>query len=220
MSAGPLLLVGLGNPGPAYAGNRHNIGFNVVDAICDRHGFGPFRRKFDGQVAEGRIGDRRVLALKPMTYMNESGRAVGQAARFHKIPPVDVVVFHDELDLAAGKVRVKDGGGLAGHNGLRSISAHIGPAFRRVRLGIGHPGGKDRVTGHVLKDFAKADRVWLDPLLEACATHAPLLVAGDAGAFMSKVAMAVNPPRPKPPRPAPQSSASDSDATGSDSDGL
>jgi PTH1 family peptidyl-tRNA hydrolase len=192
-----LLVVGLGNPGPAYAGNRHNIGFMAVDAIARRHGFGAFRARFQGEIAEGTVAGRPILLLEPMTYMNESGRSVGAAARFYKIPTEDIVVFHDELDLAAGKLRVKDGGGHAGHNGLRSLHGHVGPGFRRVRLGIGRPGDRQQVVGHVLKNFAKADAAWLDPLLDAVAEQFPLLVQGDAGAFMSKVALAMNPPKPK-----------------------
>lgn len=197
MSSERLLVVGLGNPGPAYAANRHNIGFMAADAIVERHGLGPYRSRFQGEAAEGTVAGRKVLVLKPMTYMNNSGQAVAAAARFYKIPPEDMVVFHDELDLPAGKLRVKDGGGHAGHNGLRSIHAHLGPGYGRVRLGIGHPGDKDRVTGHVLQDFAKADRVWLEPMLDAIGREFPLLAGGNAGAFMSKVAMAVNPPKPK-----------------------
>lgn len=197
MSSTRLLVVGLGNPGAAYAGNRHNIGFMAADAVVRRHGFDPFRAKFQGEVAEGTVAGRRILVLKPMTYMNESGRSVAQAARFYGIAPEDILVFHDELDLVSGKVRVKDGGGHAGHNGLRSLHVHIGPDYRRVRLGIGHPGDKGRVIGHVLKNFAKSDAAWLDPLLDAIAEQFPLLVKGDAGAFMSKVALATSPPKPK-----------------------
>lgn len=199
-------MVGLGNPGSGYAANRHNIGFMAVDAIVEHHGLGPYRARFQGQVAEGTVAGRKVLILKPMTYMNNSGQAVAAAARFYKIPPADmaknIIVFHDELDLAAGKLRVKEGGGHAGHNGLRSIHAHIGADYARVRLGIGHPGDKDRVTGHVLQDFAKADRAWLDPLLDAIGGEFPHLVRGDAGTFMSKVALAIRPPRPKAAKPA------------------
>jgi PTH1 family peptidyl-tRNA hydrolase len=191
----PLLIVGLGNPGPKYQANRHNIGFMAVDAIAGRHGFSPFRSRFQGELAEGVVGDENVLILKPMTFMNESGRSVAAAARFFKIPVERIVVFHDELDLAEGKIRVKNGGGHAGHNGLRSLHAHLGPDYRRVRLGIGHPGDKDRVVGHVLKDFAKADAAWLEALLDAVADAFPHLVRGDAGAFMSKVALALNPPK-------------------------
>ncbi len=196
----PLLVVGLGNPGAAYADNRHNIGYMAVDAIARRHRWAPFQRRFQGEVAEGVLEGRKILVLKPTTYMNESGRSVSTAARFFKLAPAEVLVFHDEIDLAAGKLRVKRGGGHAGHNGLRSITAHIGPDFRRVRLGIGHPGSKDRVIGHVLKDFDKADAAWLEPLLDAIAAHFPLLAAGDDGAFMSKVALTLNPPPPKPAR--------------------
>lgn len=197
------LVVGLGNPGPEYAGNRHNIGFMAADAIARRHGFGPFRAKFQGLAADGVIGGAKVLLLKPMTYMNLSGQAVGTAARFHKIPLEHVIVMHDELDLAPGRVRAKTGGGSAGHNGLKSIDAHLGREYRRVRLGIGHPGDRDRVTGHVLKDFAKADREWLDPLLEAIADAMPLLLAGDESAFLNKVALAGGGGR----RPAPDKGA-------------
>ena len=205
MTSERVLLAGLGNPGPKYAGNRHNIGFMALDAIIRRYRFAVGPARFHGAIATGRIAGREALALKPLTYMNESGRAVGAAARFYKIAPADVFVFHDELDLAAGKVRVKQGGGAAGHNGLRSIDALFGNDYWRVRLGIGHPGDSRRVLGHVLDDFEEADRQWLDPLLQAVAEHTPLLVAGDASAFASKVALALNPPRPKPaaasPRP-------------------
>jgi PTH1 family peptidyl-tRNA hydrolase len=218
MSSTRLLVVGLGNPGAAYAGNRHNIGFMAAEAIARRHGFGAFRARFQGEIAEGTVAGRPILVLKPMTYMNESGRSVGAAARFYKIPTEDIVVFHDELDLAAGKLRVKDGGGHAGHNGLRSLHGHVGPGFRRVRLGIGHPGDKGRVVGHVLKDFAKADAAWLDPLLDAIAEQFPLLVRGDAGAFMSKVALATNPPKPKRAGPPDPSDPPDSGAPGSSED--
>lgn len=192
-----LLLVGLGNPGKDYAGNRHNIGFRVVDAITRRYGFPPFRSKFQGDMAEGTVAGVKVLALKPQTYMNESGRSVLAAATFYKIPPEDILVLHDELDLDAGKIRVKPGGGLAGHNGLKSIKAHLGPDFRRLRLGIGHPGDKDKVTGHVLKDFAKADEKWLVPLMDAIADEFPRLVEGDNSGFMSRVALALAPPKEK-----------------------
>jgi PTH1 family peptidyl-tRNA hydrolase len=191
----PLLVVGLGNPGPKYQANRHNIGFMAVDAIAKRYGFGPFRSRFQGELAEGLVGDENVLILKPMTFMNESGRSVAAAARFFKIPVERIVVFHDELDLAEGKIRVKHGGGHAGHNGLRSLHAHLGPDYRRVRLGIGHPGDRNRVVGHVLKDFAKADAAWLEALLDAVADNFPHLVKGDEASFMSKVALALNPPK-------------------------
>ncbi|MCW5699842.1 MAG: aminoacyl-tRNA hydrolase [Rhodospirillales bacterium] len=201
-SASVLLVVGLGNPGPGYARNRHNVGFMAVDSIVRRHRFQPFRKRFHGDLSEGVIDGRTVRVLKPMTYMNDSGRAVVAAAGFYKIPPADILVFHDELDLAAGKVRCKSGGGHAGHNGLRSIHAHIGPSYRRVRIGIGHPGDKDRVVGHVLKDFSKADDTWLVPLLDAIADRFPLLAAGDDAAFMSGVALTLNPPKRKSERPA------------------
>jgi peptidyl-tRNA hydrolase, PTH1 family len=211
-----VLLVGLGNPGPKYAGNRHNIGFMALAAIARRHNFGAFRARFRGEVASGQLTGQDALALKPLTFMNESGLSVGEAARFYKIPPASVFVFHDELDLAAGKVRVKLGGGAAGHNGLRSIDAHFANGYWRVRLGIGHPGDKRRVLGHVLDDFDETDRQWLDPVLAAVAENIPLLVAGDEGAFMSKVALALTPPRPKPDRPRPdaaQRSAPEATAT-------
>ncbi|RME17075.1 MAG: aminoacyl-tRNA hydrolase, partial [Alphaproteobacteria bacterium] len=167
------LFVGLGNPGAKYARNRHNIGFMALDRIAEDHGFGPWRAKFQGLVSEGRLGGEKVVLLKPQTYMNLSGQAVGEAMRFFKLAPADVIVFHDELDLAPGKVRLKLGGGHAGHNGLRSIHAHIGEAYGRVRLGIGHPGHKDRVTAWVLADFPKADEVWLDDLLRGVSDGAP-----------------------------------------------
>ena len=195
-----LLVVGLGNPGSRHARNRHNIGFMAIDAIARRHGFARFRARFHGQAAEGAIAGQKVVALKPLTFMNDSGRSVAAAAAFYKVPPADVVVLHDEIDLASGKLRVKTGGGLAGHKGLKSVAAHLGAGFRRVRLGVGHPGDKDRVAGHVLKNFAKADRAWLETILEAIAENFGLVVEGDDAAFMSKVALAVNPPRPKPPK--------------------
>lgn len=169
------LLVGLGNPGAQYARNRHNIGFMAVDAIAGAHGFGPWRAKFSAEVAEGRVGAAKVVALKPQTYMNLSGDAVQAAAAFWKVAPGDIIVFHDELDLEPGKVRVKTGGGHAGHNGLRSIMGHLGPEFVRVRLGIGHPGDKALVTPHVLGDFARAEADWLDDLLRGVARGAPSL---------------------------------------------
>ncbi|MGH6947538.1 MAG: aminoacyl-tRNA hydrolase [Kiloniellales bacterium] len=192
-----LLLVGLGNPGRRYAANRHNIGFLVLDEIARRYGFGPWRTRFQGEVAEGRIGGARVVALKPQTFMNLSGQSVGEAMRFFKLEPEDVLVVHDEIDLAPGKLRVKPGGGAAGHNGIRDIIDHIGPDFRRLRLGVGHPGEKGEVHGHVLHDFAKADREWLVPLLEAVTEEFSRLVAGDANGFMSRAAQHLVPPRPK-----------------------
>ena len=197
-----LLFVGLGNPGADYARNRHNIGFMAVDAIVRRHGFSPWRAKFHGEICEGAVGAEKVVALKPMTYMNDSGRAVAAACQFYKIEPKDVVVFHDELDLDPGRLRLKIGGGHAGHNGLRSIQAHIGADFRRVRLGIGHPGAKERVTGHVLGDFAKVDRDWLEPLLDDVADASPLLVAGDDTGFMNRIAgRPAEKAQPKPAAP-------------------
>ncbi|WP_061931635.1 aminoacyl-tRNA hydrolase [Aureimonas sp. AU22] len=185
-----LLMVGLGNPGAQYAGNRHNIGFMAVDEIARRPGFSPWSKKFQGEIAEGQVGSEKVLLLKPQTFMNESGRSVQAAAAFYKIAPAQIVVFHDELDLPPAKVRVKIGGGHGGHNGLRSIDAHLGKDYRRVRLGIGHPGSKERVNPHVLGDFAKVDREWLEPLLEAVARNAEALVAGEDAVFMNKVTLA------------------------------
>jgi len=182
-----LLFVGLGNPGAKYARNRHNIGFMAVDEIARRHGFGPWRRRFQGETAEGTLESERVILLRPMTYMNESGRAVQEAASFFKIGAGDVTVFQDELELPPGKLRVKIGGGIAGHNGLRSISAHIGNDYRRVRLGIGHPGVKELVHGHVLSDFAKADMPWVEALCEAVADNAALLTGKRDSTFANKV---------------------------------
>lgn len=193
------LVVGLGNPGAKYARNRHNIGFMAADEIVRRHSFSPWRARFQGEATEGQIGADKVLVLKPMTYMNDSGRAVQEACAFYKIAPEDIVVLHDELDLAPGKMRVKRGGGHAGHNGLRSLHAHVGETYARIRLGIGHPGDKDRVTGYVLSDFAKADREWLEPLLDAVAEHIGLVFAGRDEDYMTKVAQAVKPPRSSKP---------------------
>jgi len=196
-----LLLVGLGNPGPEYARNRHNVGFMVADEIARRHGFAPQRNRFQGLVSEGRLGGEPALILKPMTYMNESGRSVGAAMRYRELQPADVLVVHDEIDLAAGKLRMKKGGGTAGHNGLRSIEAHIGRDFRRMRIGVGRPTHKEDVLRWVLRDFPKSDREWLDPLLEAIAEAAPLLAKGQDSAFASKVALSLNPPESKPSPP-------------------
>lgn len=186
------LWAGLGNPEPGMARQRHNIGFMAIDAIARRHGFSPWRQRFKGQVAEGMVGGEKILALKPMTYMNASGESVQQAAAFYKLGPADITAFHDELDLAPGRVRVKRGGGAAGHNGLRSMDRQLGsPDYWRVRLGIGHPGHKDRVTGHVLGDFAKVDQPWLAELLDAVADAAPMLARDEPEAFMTRVAMLV-----------------------------
>jgi PTH1 family peptidyl-tRNA hydrolase len=185
-----LLWVGLGNPEPSMARNRHNIGFMAIDVITHRHGFSPWRQRFKGLVAEGNVGGEKVLALKPQTYMNASGESVQQAAAFYKLPVQSIAAFHDELDLVAGKVRVKQGGGAAGHNGLRSMDRLLGdPNYWRVRLGIGHPGSKERVLGHVLGDFGKDDRDWLVTLLDAVADAAPLLAQERPPDFMSRVAM-------------------------------
>lgn len=194
------LFVGLGNPGERYARQRHNVGFMAIERIAQRHGFGPWRSRFRGRLAEGTLNGERTWLLEPQTFMNESGRAVAEAVRFMKLPLEEVLVFHDELDLAAGKVRVKLGGGVAGHNGLRSLDACLGSKeFRRVRIGIGHPGHKDRVIGHVLSDFYKADQTWLEPLLDAIADAAPLLAAGDDAGFMNRVALLTQPPKPERP---------------------
>jgi peptidyl-tRNA hydrolase, PTH1 family len=186
-----LLFVGLGNPGSQYVGNRHNIGFLVVQAIAKRHGFPPWRRRFQGVATEGTIGSERVLLLLPGTYMNESGRAVGEAAHFYKLGLAAIVVFHDEIDLAPGKVRVKTGGGIAGHNGLRSISAHVGNDYRRVRIGVGHPGDKDLVHRYVLSDFAKDERDWVAALIDIIADNAGMLAAGQDASFQNKVHLAL-----------------------------
>ena len=209
------LIVGLGNPGANYAMNRHNVGFMALDRIAADHGFPPWRRAFRGEVAEGRLGAQKVALLKPGTYMNLSGDAVGDAVRFWKLTPADVTVIHDELDLAPGKCRVKTGGGHAGHNGLRSIHAHIGDAYGRVRLGIGHPGHKDAVADYVLHDFAKDDGPWLDDLLRGISDGAVALAEGDGARFMNAVALRTSPPRPKtspPPSPAAPPQANDAAA--------
>jgi PTH1 family peptidyl-tRNA hydrolase len=192
-----LLLVGLGNPGSGYANNRHNIGFMAIDAIAKYYSFSTFSKKFQGRIAEGLIDGVKVLALKPETFMNESGRSVAAVCNFFKIFPDQIIVLHDEIDLAHSKVRVKRGGGHAGHNGLRSIHEHIGPDYGRVRIGIGHPGDKELVVDHVLKNFSKADSRWVDNVLDAISNHATLLAAGRDGDFMSKVAAEYNPPKLK-----------------------
>jgi len=209
------LFVGLGNPGAKYAQNRHNIGFMAVDRIAADHGFAPWRGKFQGSLCEGVLAGEKVLLLKPETFMNLSGQSVGEAMRFYKLTAADITVFHDELDLAPGKCRAKTGGGHAGHNGLRSLHQHIGPDYNRVRLGIGHPGHKDRVAAYVLHDFARADQDWLDNLLRGISDGAAALASGDTGRFQNAVALRVAPPRsstsPKsattPAKPAAQTEA-------------
>jgi peptidyl-tRNA hydrolase, PTH1 family len=186
-----LLLVGLGNPGARYVGNRHNIGFMTLEAIAKRHGIGPWRRRFQGVACEGPIAGERVLLLLPGTYMNESGRAVAEAAQFYKLSAGDITVFHDEIELPPGKVRVKVGGGIAGHNGLRSITAHVGNDYRRVRIGVGHPGAKDLVEHYVLSDFAKSERGWVEALIDILADHVELLVRGQDASFQNKVHLAM-----------------------------
>ncbi len=211
-----LLLVGLGNPGPSHAENRHNIGFMAVDRIVARHGLGVYRSRFQGLIAEGRLDGTKVLALKPLTYMNESGRCVGEAQRFYKLAPEDIIVIHDEIDLKSGKLRVKRGGGHAGHNGLRSIDAHIGRDYRRVRIGVGHPGDKDLVHPYILGNFAKADKEWVERMLDAVTEAVPLLIAGDDAGFTTKVAAIVHPQRPGKPRqvkPSTPAPAEDAPAT-------
>lgn len=198
------LIIGLGNPGAKYAQNRHNIGFMALDRIAADHGFAPWRGKFQGSMSEGRFGSDKVILLKPETFMNLSGQSVGEAMRFHKLDPADVIVFHDELDLAPGKVRVKTGGGHAGHNGLRSIHQHIGAEYDRVRMGIGHPGHKDAVAGYVLHDFAKADAEWLDDVLRGVSDGIGHLVAGAPDKFMNAIALRVAPPRSSTSTPKPK----------------
>lgn len=204
MSDTPLLIAGLGNPGAEYARNRHNAGFMALDVIHASHDFSPWRTKFQGLISEGTLGRRRTILLKPQTYMNDSGESVGPASRFYKITPDDIVVMHDEIDLAAGKLKAKKGGGDAGHNGLRSITATLGPDYRRVRIGVGHPGAKGRVHGHVLNNFSKAEEdEWLVPMLSAIAESAGFLARNDDVGFMNKVALKLNPPavKPKPDEP-------------------
>jgi PTH1 family peptidyl-tRNA hydrolase len=186
-----LLLVGLGNPGARYVGNRHNIGFLAVQEIAKRHGIGPWRRRFAGLACEGPLGGVRTLLLLPGTFMNDSGRAVAEAAHFYKLSPADITVFHDEIDLPPGKVRVKIGGGIAGHNGLRSISEHIGNDYRRVRIGVGHPGDKDMVQHYVLSDFAKSDRDWVEALIALIGENAELIARGQDASFQNKVHLAM-----------------------------
>ena len=192
------LVVGLGNPGAEHAGNRHNVGFMAVDAIADANGFPPWRSRFQGKYTEGLIGGGKVGLLKPGTYMNLSGQAVGEAARYFKLTAPDIIVLHDELDLAPGKCRLKTGGGHAGHNGLRSLHQHIGDGYHRLRIGIGHPGHKDAVSGYVLRDFSKADQIWLEPLLQAIGTASPFLISGDAGRLLNAISPALIAPPAKP----------------------
>jgi PTH1 family peptidyl-tRNA hydrolase len=193
-----LLIAGLGNPGADYARNRHNAGFMAVDVIRESYRFGPWRGRFSGLLSEGKLAGRKTYLLKPMTYMNDSGISVGAAVRYLKLPLSAVVVIQDEIDLAAGKIRAKTGGGDAGHNGLRSITATLGPDYRRVRIGVGHPGEKHRVHGHVLNNFSKADEDWLVPMLSAIAEAAPLLAKDDDVGFLNKVALLLKPPEKNP----------------------
>jgi len=195
------LLVGLGNPGARYERNRHNVGFMAVDALVRRHGLPAFRSKFQSAIAEGSVAGERVYVQKPQTYMNLSGDAVGEAARFYKIAAAEIAVIHDEIDLAPGKLRVKRGGGTAGHNGLLSIDQAIGEDFWRVRLGVGHPGVKELVHPYVLQNFDAEEMLWVTPLIDAVAEALPLLIKDDAPGFMTKVALILKPPPPKPPRP-------------------
>ena len=185
------IIAGLGNPGSKYANNRHNVGFMAADAIARRHSFSPWSKKFQAEIAEGKLAGEKVLLIKPQTFMNLSGQAVGEAMRFYKLEPSALTVLYDEIDLVAGKLRIKTGGGAGGHNGIRSLDQHIGPNYRRIRIGVGHPGIKELVHGHVLSDFAKADRPWLDPLLDAIADNADMIVKGDDSGLMNKVALAV-----------------------------
>ena len=184
-----LIIAGLGNPGGKYAANRHNIGFMAADEIVRRHSFGPWKTKFNAEIASGTLGNEKALVVKPQTFMNESGQAIGELLRFYKEDLSNLVVIYDELDLPPGKLRVKTGGGHGGHNGIKSIDAHCGKEYRRMRLGIGHPGAKEKVMRHVLGDFAKVDQEWLDKLFEAIAEHAPLLTSGQDSSFMNKVAL-------------------------------
>ncbi len=194
------LLVGLGNPGKKHARSRHNIGFMAVDEIVRRHSFGPWRKRFEGECAEGVIDGEKILVLKPQTYMNDSGRSVGAAVRFFKLTPADVTVIHDEIDLAPEKVRFKIGGGHAGHNGIRDVASHIGADFPRVRIGVGHPGQKHQVSGHVLDDFSKAEMAWVTPLLDAIAEACPSLCAGDGPGFTNRLALMLTPEASQAPK--------------------
>ena len=205
-----LLFAGLGNPGAKYANNRHNVGFMAADAIARRHSFSPWSKKFQGLIAEGTLGGEKVVLIKPQTFMNLSGQSVGEALRFYKLELSALTVFYDEIDLAEGKLRIKTGGGAGGHNGIRSIDGHVGNAYRRVRIGVGHPGVKEMVQHHVLGDFAKTDREWLEPLLDAIADNAAMIVKGDESGFMNKASLAVQgkaapePEKQAPKQPAPK----------------
>jgi peptidyl-tRNA hydrolase, PTH1 family len=208
------LFVGLGNPGKGYARHRHNVGFMALERIAQRHGLGPWKKRYRGLVAEGPIGGRRVMLLMPQTFMNDSGQAVGEARRYLKIEEGDIYVFHDEIDLAPGKLRVKVGGGNAGHNGLRSISAHVGNEYARVRIGVGHPGSKDAVVHYVLHDFSKADQEWLEPMLDAIAEAAGRLAAGDEARFLTDVARRLQPAQTGAPQRKGKSAGGDAASDG------
>ncbi|RUZ77593.1 aminoacyl-tRNA hydrolase [Mesorhizobium sp. M7A.F.Ca.US.006.01.1.1] len=203
-----LVFAGLGNPGAKYADNRHNVGFMAADAIARRHSFSPWSKKFQGLISEGTLGGEKIVLIKPQTFMNLSGQSVGEALRFYKLELSALTVFYDEIDLAEGKLRIKTGGSAGGHNGIRSIDGHVGNAYRRVRIGVGHPGVKEMVQHHVLGDFAKADREWLEPLLDAIADNAAMIVKGDESGFMNKASLAVQgkagaePDKPAPKQPA------------------
>ncbi|WP_336056982.1 aminoacyl-tRNA hydrolase [Nitratireductor sp. CH_MIT9313-5] len=199
-----LIIAGLGNPGRQYENNRHNVGFMAADAIFRRHSFSPWSKKFSAEIATGTLGGEKVLLIKPQTFMNLSGQAIGEAMRFYKLEPKDLVVLYDELDLAPAKLRIKTGGGHGGHNGIKSIDAHCGKDYRRVRIGIGHPGDKARVHGHVLGDFAKVDQDWLEPMLDAIAENAEMLVRGDDSGFMNRVSLAVKGKSGEAEAPAPK----------------
>ncbi len=199
-----LIIAGLGNPGSKYADNRHNIGFMAADEIVRRHAFGPWKNKHNAEISEGKLNGEKVLVVKPTTFMNESGQAVGEILRFYKEELSNLIVIYDELDLPAGKLRIKTGGGSGGHNGIKSIDAHCGKDYRRMRLGIDHPGSRERVTGHVLGDFSKKDQEWLELLLRCIADEAGLLVKGDDASFMNRVALCTgqntNQQKPKKPK--------------------
>ena len=204
-----LVFAGLGNPGAKYAGNRHNVGFMAADAIARRHSFSPWSKKFQGLIAEGTLDGEKIVLIKPQTFMNLSGQAVGEALRFYKLGPEALTVFYDEIDLAEGKLRIKTGGGAGGHNGIRSIDGHVGNTYRRVRIGVGHPGVKEMVQHHVLGDFAKADREWLEPLLDAIADNAAMIAKGDESGFMNKASLAVQGKAgAEPEKPAPKQQGS------------